>query len=117
MIRRLPASPPDALPPDVRRGLTESVFADFKSLVYGGVITSLTGMLITFLTRDWGSALATAAIIGVTAGRLKLTREYHSRLQTGELVDVDTLERTYLLGTCAYLLSIGFLTFTTLHTS
>ena len=117
MIRRLPASRSDTLPSDVRRGLIESVFADFKSLVYGGVITSLTGMLITFLTRDWGSALATAAIIGVTAGRLKLAWEYHSRLQTGELVDVGTLERAYLLGTCAYLLSIGFLTFTTFNTS
>ena len=93
------------------------MFADFKSLVYGGVITSLSGLIITFLTRNWASAVATAAIIGVTAGRLKLTREYHARLQTGELVDVDTLERAYLLGTCAYLLSIGFLTFTTLYTS
>jgi diguanylate cyclase (GGDEF)-like protein len=117
MIRRLPAPRSDALPSDVRRGLIESVFADFKSLFYGGVITSLSGVIITFLTRNWASAIATAAIIGVTAGRLRLTREYHSRLQTGELVDVDTLERAYLLGTCAYLLSIGFLTFTTLNTS
>jgi diguanylate cyclase (GGDEF)-like protein len=117
MIRRLPAPRSDALPSDVRRGLIESVFADFKSLFYGGVITSLSGVIITFLTRNWASAIATAAIIGVTAGRLRLTREYHSRLQTGELVDVDTLERAYLLGTCAYLLSIGFLTFTALNTS
>jgi diguanylate cyclase (GGDEF)-like protein len=117
MIRRLPAPRSDALPSDVRRGLIESVFADFKSLVYGGVITGLSGIIITFLTRNWASAVATAAIIAVTVGRLRLTREYHSRLQAGELVDVDTLERAYLLGTCAYLLSIGFLTFSTWKTS
>ena len=117
MIRSLPAPRPDALPSDIRRGLIESMFADSRSLVYGGVITSLTGLLITYLTRNWASALATAAIIGVTAGRLRLTREYHSRLQTGELLDVDTLERAYLLGAGAYLLSIGFLTFTTFNTS
>jgi diguanylate cyclase (GGDEF)-like protein len=117
MIRRLPASRSDALPSDVRRVLIESVFADFKSMVYGGVITSLTGLLITFLTRNWASAVATVAIVGVTAARLKLTREYHSRLQTDEPIDVDTLERTYLLGTCAYLLSIGFLAFAALNTT
>jgi hypothetical protein len=101
----------------VRRGLIESVFADFNSMVYGGVITSLTGVIITFLTWNWASAAATVAIVGVTAARLKLTREYHSRLQTDELVDVDTLERSYLLGTCAFLLSIGFLAFAALHTT
>src|ERR1700686_500221 len=115
MIRRLPAPRSDALPSDVRRGLIESVFADFESLVYGGVITSLTGLLITFLTRNWACAIATAAIVGVTAARLKLTREYHSRLQTDEFLDVDTLERTYLLGTCSFLLAIGSLTFAALN--
>ena len=84
-------------------------------MVYGGVITSLTGVLITFLTRNWASAVATVAIVGVTAARLKLTREYHSRLQTDEFLDVDTLERAYLLGTCAFLLSIGFLTFAAIN--
>ncbi len=115
MIRRLPAPRSDALPSDVRRGLIKSVFADFRSMVYGGVITSLTGVLITFLTRNWASAVATVAIVGVTAARLKLTREYHSRLQRDEPLDVGTLERTYLLGTCAFLLSIGFLTFAAIN--
>jgi PAS domain-containing protein len=117
MIRRLPAPHSDALPSDVRRGLIESVFADFQSLVYGGVITSLTGIIITVLTRNLALALATVAMVGVTAARLKLTREYHVRLQTNELVDVDTLERAYLLGTCAFLLSIGFLAFAALYTT
>jgi diguanylate cyclase (GGDEF)-like protein len=117
MIRPLPAPRSDALPSDVRRGLIESVFADFNSMVYGGVITGLTGVIITVLTWNWASAVATVAIVGVTAARLKLTRQYHSRLQTDELVDVDTLERSYLLGTCAFLLSIGFLAFAALHTT
>ena len=90
MIRRLPAPRSDALPSDVRRGLIESVFADFKSMVYGGVITGLTGLLITVLTRSWASAVATVAIVGVTAARLILTRKYHSRLQTDEPLDVGT---------------------------
>ena len=115
MIKRLPASRSDALPSDVvanfiyvRRLQVLDLRRRHNQPDRNAYRLPHEGLGITF---------ATAAIIGVTAGRLKLTREYHARLQTGELVDVDTLERTYLLGTCAYLLSIGFLIFTTFNTS
>jgi hypothetical protein len=91
--------------------LVESLFADSKSMVMGAVMTALNGLLITFLAKSWTSAFATAAIVGVTAVRLNVLREYRSRGRADDAIDVWWLERTYLLGASAYLLCIGLLTF------
>ena len=111
MIRRSPAIRPDVLPSDVRRVLVESAFADSKTMVLGAVMTCLSGLLIAILAKNWASAVATVAIVGVTGVRLNLIREYRSRVIANEVLDVRWLERTNLLGTTAYLLCIGLLTF------
>jgi hypothetical protein len=112
MTSRTPAIRPDALPRDVRRGLVESMFADSGSMVFGAVVTSLNGLLIALLTLSWTSAVATAAIVGVTVFRLGLIKEYRARERSRDVTDARWLERTYLLGVSAYLLCIGLLALT-----
>ena len=111
MTKSSPRDLSDTLPDDVRRGLVESVFADSKTMVLGAIMTSLSGLLITILTRCWTPAAITAIIIGVTSIRLHLINGYQSRARTNTISEVRWLERTYLLGTSAYLLGIGLLTF------
>src|SRR6516165_5672087 len=101
----------ETLPHDVRRALVESAFADSKTMVLGAVMTCLSGFLISIVSNNLASAVATAAIVVVTAIRLTLIREFRLRAQTEESIDLRRLERTYLFGTSAYLLCIGLLTF------
>jgi diguanylate cyclase (GGDEF)-like protein len=112
MIRRSPAAAnSEALPEDVRRGLVESVFADSRTMFLGAVMTSISGLLIAALTKTWSSAVVTAMIVAIVVARLRLIQEYQSRSHTNDIADIRWLERTYVLGTSAYLLFIGALTF------
>jgi len=79
-------------------------------MVLGAAVTTVSGLLIAYLTRAWPPMAATGAIAAVLAGRLLLIQETKRRIGS-DRADLERLERAYVLGASAYLFCIGSLTF------
>src|ERR1700748_3139573 len=99
-------SGPETLSNEVRRDLIESVFADSQTMVLGAVMTIFSGLIIAKLTHSWSAVGASAMIALVVAVRIRFKRVYKSRAGGNACADVRWLERNYVAGTTAYLLSI-----------
>ena len=105
--RRLSA---ETLSDEVRRDLIESVFADSQTMVLGAIMTIVSGLIIAKVAHSWAAVGASAMIALVVLVRIRLKRIYNSRTGGNAFTDVRWLERNYVAGTTAYLLSVGLLT-------
>jgi len=99
----------EALSDEARRDLIESVFADTQTMVMGAFVTIVNCLIIAKLAHSWPAAAVSAMIALVVAARLRLKWIYYSRVRGSALTDVRWLERHYVAGMIAYLLSIGLL--------
>jgi diguanylate cyclase (GGDEF)-like protein len=99
----------ETLSDEVRRDLIESVFADTQSMVLGAFMTIVNGLVIAKLTHSWLAVGASAMIALVVVARIRLKWIYNSRARGSAHTDVDWLERHYVVGMIAYLVSVGLL--------
>jgi diguanylate cyclase (GGDEF)-like protein len=99
----------ESLSDEVRRDLVESVFADSQTMVLGAIITIISGLIIAKLAHSWPAVGASAMIALVVLARIRLKWIYNSRARGSALTDVRWLERHYVAGMIAYLLSVGLL--------
>ena len=102
-------SGPETLSNEVRRDLIESVFADSQTMVLGAIMTIVSGLIIAKLADSWLAVGASAMIALVVAVRIRLAWVYKARTRGNAFTDVRWLERNYVVGTTAYLLSVGLL--------
>src|ERR1700760_3971592 len=102
-------SGPETLSNEVRRDLIESVFADSQTMVLGAIMTIVSGLIIAKLADSWLAVGASAMIALVVAVRIRLAWVYKARTRGNAFTDVRWLERNYVIGTTAYLLSVGLL--------
>jgi diguanylate cyclase (GGDEF)-like protein len=109
MRKTIAVSGAESLSDEVRRDLIESVFADTQTMVLGAFMTIVSGLIIAKLTDSWPAVGASAMIALVVAVRIRLKWIYKSRTRGNALTDVRWLERNYVVGTTAYLFSVGLL--------
>jgi diguanylate cyclase (GGDEF)-like protein len=109
MRKAIPIPGAETLSDEVRRDLIESVFADTQSMVLGALMTIVNGLVIAKLAHSWLAVGASAMIALVVVARIRLKWIYKSRTRGNALTDVRWLERHYLVGMIAYLLSVGLL--------
>ena len=102
-------SGPETLSNEVRRDLIELVFADSQTMVLGAIMTIVSGLIIAKLADSWLAVGASAMIALVVAVRIRLAWVYKARTRGNAFTDVRWLERNYVVGTTAYLLSVGLL--------
>ncbi len=80
-------------------------------MIIGAAVTGLGALIITVQTRSLAPAALTLIIFAIVANRIHLIRQYRSRVHTDDPAEVRWLERSYVLGASAYLMSIGVLAF------
>ena len=80
-------------------------------MIIGAAVTGLGALIITVQTRSLAPAALTVIIFAIVANRIHLIRQYRSRVHTDDPAEVRWLERSYVLGASAYLMSIGVLAF------
>ena len=99
----------ETLSDEVRRDLIESVFANSQTMVLGAVMTIVSGLIIAKVAHSWPAVGASAMIALVVVVRIRLQWIYKSRTRKNAFTDVRWLERSYVIGMTAYLLSVGLL--------
>ena len=109
MPKAIVVSGAETLSNEVRRDLIELVFADSRTMVLGAIITIISGLIIAKLAHSWPAVGASAMIALVVLARIRLKWIYNSRARGSALTDVRWLERHYVAGMIAYLLSVGLL--------
>src|ERR1700733_12996999 len=109
MRKAIAVSGAESLSDEVRRDLVESVFADTQSMVLGAFMTIVNGLVIAAVARSWPAVGASAMIALVVVARIRLKWTYQSRTRGNAFTDVRWLERHYVVGMIAYLLSVGLL--------
>src|ERR1700733_11143754 len=109
MGKAIAVSGAESLSDEVRRDLIESVFADTQSMVLGAFMTIVNGLVIAKLAHSWLAVAASVMIALVVVARIHLKWIYNSRARGSALTDVRWLERHYVAGMLAYLLSVGLL--------
>jgi diguanylate cyclase (GGDEF)-like protein len=109
MRKAIPVPGAETLSDEVRRDLIESVFADTQSMVLGAFMTIVNGLVIAKLAHSWLAVGASVMIALVVVARIHLKWIYNSRARGSALTDVRWLERHYVAGMLAYLLSVGLL--------
>ena len=111
MSKRTTAIRANKPPDNMRFGLVESLFADTRSMVLGSVMTGLSGIIITILMHSWAAGVASAAIVVVTAMRLRLVKEHSKQSQINGEAKLKHRERNYVVGAIVYMFCIGLLAF------
>jgi hypothetical protein len=109
MRKAIAVSGAESLSDEVRRDLVESVFADTQSMVLGAFMTIVNGLVIAAVAHSWPAVGASAMIALVVVARIRLKWIYQSRTRGNAFTDVRWLERHYVVGMIAYLLSVGLL--------
>jgi len=109
MRKAIAVSGAESLSDEVRRDLVESVFADTQSMVLGAFMTIVNGLVIAAIAHSWPAVGASAMIALVVVARIRLKWMYQSRTRGNAFTDVRWLERHYVVGMIAYLLSVGLL--------
>jgi len=109
MRKAITVSGAESLSDEVRRDLIESVFADTQSMVLGAFMTIVNGLVIAEVAHSWPAVAASAMISLVVVARIRLKWIYQSRTRGNAYTDVRWLERHYVVGMIAYLLSVGLL--------
>ena len=109
MRKAITVSGAESLSDEVRRDLIESVFADTQSMVLGAFMTIVNGLVIAEVAHSWPAVGASAMIALVVVARIRLKWIYQSRTRGNAYTDVRWLERHYVVGMIAYLLSVGLL--------
>jgi diguanylate cyclase (GGDEF)-like protein len=109
MRKAIAVSGAESLSDEVRRDLVESVFADTQSMVLGAFMTIVNGLVIAVVAHSWPAVGASAMIALVVVARIRLKWIYQSRTRGNAFTDVRWLERHYVVGMIAYLLSVGLL--------
>jgi diguanylate cyclase (GGDEF)-like protein len=109
MRKAIAVSGAESLSDEVRRDLIESVFADTQSMVLGAFMTIVNGLVIAAVAHSWPAVGASAMIALVVVARVRLKWIYQSRTRGNAFTDVRWLERHYVVGMIAYLLSVGLL--------
>src|SRR6202453_527199 len=109
MRKAIAVSDAESLSDEVRRDLIESVFADTHSMVLGAFMTIVNGLVIAVVAHSWPAVGASAMIALVVVARIRLKWIYQSRTRGNAFTDVRWLERHYVVGMIAYLLSVGLL--------
>ena len=109
MRKAIVVSGAETLSNEVRRDLIELVFADSQTMVLGAIMTIFSGLIIATLAHSWPAVGASAMIALVVVVRIRLKWIYKSRTRGNAFTDVRWLERHYLVGMIAYLLSVGLL--------
>src|SRR4029077_12298287 len=67
------------------------------------------GLVIAVVAHSWPAVGASAMIALVVVARIRLKWIYQSRIRGNAFTDVRWLERHYVVGMIAYLLSVGLL--------
>ena len=109
MRKAIAVSGAESLSDEVRRDLIETVFADTQSMVLGAFMTIVNGLVIAAVADSWPAVAASAMIALVVVARIRLKWIYQSRTRGNAFTDVRWLERHYVVGMIAYLLSVGLL--------
>ena len=109
MRKAIAAPDTEILSDEVRRDLIESVFADTQTMVLGAFMTIVNGLVIAAVAHSWPAVGASMMIALVVVARIRLKWIYQSRTRGNAFTDVRWLERHYVVGMIAYLLSVGLL--------
>ena len=109
MRKAIAVSGAESLSDEVRRDLVELMFADTQSMVLGAFMTIVNGLVIAAVAHSWPAVAASAMIALVVVARIRLKWIYQSRTRGNAFTDVRWLERHYVVGMIAYLLSVGLL--------
>ena len=109
MRKAIAAPDAEILSDEVRRDLIESVFADTQTMVLGAFMTIVNGLVIAAVAHSWPAVGASVMIALVVVARIRLKWIYQSRTRGNAFTDVRWLERHYVVGMIAYLLSVGLL--------
>ncbi len=109
MPKAIPVPVAETLSDEVRRDLIESVFADTQTMVLGAFMTIVNGLVIAAVAHSWPAVGASAMMALVVVARIRLKWIYQSRTRGNAFTDVRWLERHYVVGMIAYLLSVGLL--------
>jgi diguanylate cyclase (GGDEF)-like protein len=101
-----PAITPDASD-DTRIGLVSALFADWGTLIPGGLVAALSAFACAYIAGSVGAVGIGLAILIVTGARVQLARFHDRRRARGYVIAVARYEHIYTFGSTCYMLCSG----------